>query len=94
LTGCGCLSEAETEEVATATIEAAAATIEAAAATIEVAAAVNVVAVRGHPSIPLLPCFSLCLYVFPMVSIHIRPHLYHSDLLAIIDAPHQYLDIQ
>jgi hypothetical protein len=50
--------------------------------------------VRGHPSSPLLPCPSLCLYVFPMVSIHIRPHLYHSDLLAIIDAPHQYLDIR
>jgi hypothetical protein len=29
-----------------------------------------------------------------MASIHIRPHLYHSDLLAIIDAPHQYLNIQ
>jgi hypothetical protein len=50
--------------------------------------------VRGHPSIPLLPCFSLCLYVFPMVSIHIWPHLYHSNLLAIIDAPHRYLDIR
>jgi hypothetical protein len=28
------------------------------------------------------------------VSIHIRPRLYHSDLLAIIDAPHQYIDIR
>jgi hypothetical protein len=57
-------------------------------------AARNVAPVRGHLSIPLLPCFSLCLYVFPMVSIHIRPHLYHSDLLAIIDAPHRYLNIR
>jgi hypothetical protein len=40
------------------------------------------------------PCLSLCLYVFPTVSIHIRPQLYHCNLLAIIDAPYQYLNSQ
>jgi hypothetical protein len=44
--------------------------------------------VRGHLSIPLLPLFLTMSTYIPPVSIHIRPHLYHSDLLVIIDAPH------
>jgi hypothetical protein len=50
--------------------------------------------VRGHPSIPLLPLSLTMSIGTPTVSIHIQSHLYHSDLLTIIDAPHQYLNIQ
>jgi hypothetical protein len=36
---------------------------------------------------------SPCQYVFPTISVYIRPPLYHIDLLATLDTPHQYIDL-
>jgi hypothetical protein len=76
LTGCGRLSEEETEEVAAATIEMAAAVTAkmVVAVTVKMVAAVMVktVAVRGHPSVSLLPISSHTLHPFICIPL---PHL-------------------
>jgi hypothetical protein len=49
--------------------------------------------VREHPSIPLLP-LSLTMSIGIPHGLYTYPTTSISDLLTIIDAPHQYLDIR
>jgi hypothetical protein len=42
---------------------------------------------------PLPIPITSCWYVFPLVSVHTQPILYHIGALAILDTSHQYFDI-
>jgi hypothetical protein len=50
--------------------------------------------IHPFPYFPSFWSFQSCQYVLPTVSVHIWPHPYHSDLLTITEASHQYFEIQ